>query len=151
MSPRPRLSNHNILGSKLATFDFHIIYLALSFYFLTLSIFEHRTKGESTIKRSSLKRTVLCLLFALCQCQKTVLKMKWNKKFSAANPILGAGRQRMGISAVWFFLWSGSYLKLRVQQHKSIINMHINQQQVQPNIFSVLAETRGFCLVTWEQ
>lgn len=77
--------------------------------------------------------------------------MKWNKKFSAAKTILGVGRQRMEMSAVWFFLWSGSYLKLRRQQHKSIINVNINQQQLQPSVFSVLAETRDFCLVTWEQ
>lgn len=59
--------------------------------------------------------------------------------------------ERMEMSAVRVFLWSGSYLKLRVQQHKSIITVHIHQRQVQPSILSVLPRTRGFWSVTREQ
>lgn len=55
--------------------------------------------------------------------------MKWKKKFSAEKSILGAGRQRMEMSALCFSLWSASYLKLRPRNSK--INIHIIQQQVQ--------------------
>lgn len=67
--------NHIILRSKLSTYDFHIILLVLPFHFLSLSIFDWRTKGESTKKHESLKKknAHLFLIFGpLCECQKTV-------------------------------------------------------------------------------
>lgn len=72
--------------------------------------------------------------------------MRWNeKKFSAAKSILGAGRRRMEMSAVRFFFWSASYLKLRPQQHNS--NIHIIHQQVQTiNILCAPAKSKGLLL-----
>lgn len=72
--------------------------------------------------------------------------MKWKKKFSAGKSILGTGRQRMEMSASCFFLWSASYLKLRLQQPNSKFN--IIQQQVQAtNILGGPAERMGLLLV----
>ncbi len=56
------------------------------------------------MKHQSEKHADLFLLFALCEGQKTAMKMKWKKKFSAEKSILGAGRQRMEMSALCFSL-----------------------------------------------
>lgn len=70
--------------------------LALPFHFLSISIFDCRRKRQKPKKNT--------FFLWLCEGQKTVMKMKWKKRFSAAKSILGAGRQTMEMSALWFFL-----------------------------------------------
>lgn len=102
-------------GSQLATLDVHIIpHVALPS--TSCSISGCRTKGKSTIKHSSWIHTDVSLLVALWKDgQRTVMEMKWEKRFSAAESILGAGRQRMEMSALCLCLWSASYLKLTLR------------------------------------
>lgn len=104
-------SDHNILGSKLSSFDFFLIPQSPS---ISCSLLFLLAEQKAKVTWNTNQKNTF--VFALCQCQKTALKMKLKKKrkkrFSTEKSILGKGQTGNGNNSSVFLCLKYNYLKL---------------------------------------